>query len=257
MTSTIAAVIDIDSQATIIIKRFIDRKTVDNYWLSGKDAARFVVVVDKCDIDAKMSPVQPEVLAQRLLRAKNAALIIQRFWRLTRTRMRRKKQRMANMLIKQLLLQSVRNKVELSIAKRHDKFIKLRSYFLKKQENEKKLDRIEMASRIVGNILQKGFIRRAGFAMFMIKDYRDPLFPSMLQSSNRLEESSRFHQRIKKKKRYLTPKYVDTFHALIFKNFKLLGRREGHESMADSYRRFMVRAKAFYTIIRLHNESLV
>lgn len=229
---------------------------MNDYWAIGKQVARFTVIIAKDDVRDKMSPVEPEVLADRLRRANQAADIIQRYWKLWILRANRKKQRNLRKLGKILLVAKLRGKVELSIAQKYDKFIKLRSYFLKKKDTRMTLDRIEMASKIIKNVVHKGFVRRAGFAMYMIRDYRDPLFPSMIQARKYSENDikSKDHRDMSLRK-YLSPKYVDSFHALIFKNFKVIGRREGNDIMADRYRSFITTAKVFYAIIKMHNDE--
>ncbi len=197
-------------------------------------------------------------LDRRLARLQTAVRVIEESWRSFKARSQAQVESALRRVVSSFVLARARQQVEARVSGKLEKFRKLRAYAERKRGQEIRLEELQLAFSKLSRVIEAVLVARLNFGLYMLKEHRDPLFASMLLGPDIPKHSilsADFEDAPRRHKLQVFPKYLDAYHALIFKNFRHVGRSQGAHEMAVQFSRFVTKARVFYKLIALHNDS--
>ena len=247
---------------------------LSSYVSSQSPLGKFVIVMPAEDVSKKMHKLSKEEITARLLKTSLAATRIQNWYRNEVERIKKSRYLRLGRIMRQISVQNIRNKVEVAVRAKYDKFLKIKKMVIQKKQHRLEREQMELALKTLAKAVWNGYLRRAGFAMYMIKEFADACSfnASMMSKSKKSEVGSSIKDFLKNMKsatggedgamdvgerripkKVMNSKFIDHMHALIFQNFRGIGRKEGSLKMAEEFNKFVLRAKAYYTLINYYN----
>lgn len=256
----------LDGQAQTLLQTLYVEEKLRNYKLTELQPHKFVLVVDNADTAKKLVRLDPQAVMARLVRAEKAARTIQTTLRDVMVRLRRRKVIKFHSILRILTMCSLRDKVETLGTTRYKKLLQIKGMVFNQRANKLNQEKLKIGLQTLQRAVFDGFLRRAGFAMFMLKDYvpKSPGQSGVWQPSvhkmqkfllirpHRKEEMADDMYVVSEPPRKYRPiesRYTDPFHALIFQNFAHIGRTTGKYSMAERFEGFLSTAKGFYGLL--------
>ena len=244
-------------EASSIIRHH--RIAADLDQISSSNPFPFALRLPESELNAKFRHVPFEEIERRLVRLRSAVRVIESRWTAYRARREAQTASSIRRVVVGFLVARMRQTVEAKVSGKVEKFRKLRAYAERRQGQKIRAEELQLAFSKLRRVCEAVLLARLNFGLFMIKDYQDPLFPSMLHRPHLPKNSilgEDFANPPPHKHRLpIFPKYLDALHALIFKNFRQVGRTQGLHEMAVQFCAFTTRAKVFYKLVAIHNEN--
>jgi hypothetical protein len=249
----------LDAKAQMMLKNMYIEQRLKQYISTAKQPYQFVLVMPQAETERKLAKLDPERVMLRLMRAERAVRVMQRTLRGIVWKVRKRKVIMLHSILRTVTLCKLREKVEVLGTSRYKRLLQIKGMVMTQRTAKLGRDRLRMGLHCLHNTVFDGFLRRAGFAIFMLKDYapsrplhspESTLFQSHHLQPHKMPSSDDwFTQAPPRQFRSIESRFTDPFHAIIFQNFLHIGRTTGKYAMAERFAEFLSTAKAFYGLL--------